>query len=126
MIPLLLDEGLPRGAAQALRERGWDAVHVWDLGMQGASDEDLLERAAREGRVVVTLDSDFPRLLALERLPTPSVVFLRLQGLGTSRAVQLLTSMLPELVPALKAGAVAVHDGARVRVRTLPIQGDEK
>jgi hypothetical protein len=49
VIGLLLDAGLPRGAAADLTADGWDVQHVTDLGLGGA-----------RGRAVVTLDHDFP------------------------------------------------------------------
>lgn len=35
---LLLDENISRQVAQALRERGYDVVHVFELGLQGSAD----------------------------------------------------------------------------------------
>ena len=61
---LLLDQGLPRSAADALREVGIDAVHVGDIDMAAALDEQIIARAHAEGRVVVTLDADFHAILA--------------------------------------------------------------
>ena len=60
MIGLLLDAGLPRGAAADLSAHGWDVQHVTDVGLGAARDEDILATAEREGRAVITLDHDFP------------------------------------------------------------------
>jgi predicted nuclease of predicted toxin-antitoxin system len=43
---LLLDEGLPRSAAQILRESGIDAVHAGESGLATASDVDILAFAS--------------------------------------------------------------------------------
>ena len=52
---LLLDEMFPSDAARQLQERfGHDAVHVDDLGLRGADDEQVAEEARSEGRAVVT------------------------------------------------------------------------
>lgn len=69
---LLLDQGLPRSAGVILRQRGWDAVHVGDVGM--AADVEILGYAKQETRVVVTLDADFHALLAVNAASAPSVV----------------------------------------------------
>jgi len=52
VIRVILDQGLPRGAARLLREEGQDAVHVGDLGLAAAPDEVILERAGTEDRAV--------------------------------------------------------------------------
>jgi len=44
---LLLDQGLPARAAGTLRDEGWDAVHVREIGMHEAEDTDILARAAK-------------------------------------------------------------------------------
>jgi predicted nuclease of predicted toxin-antitoxin system len=74
---LLLDQGLPRSAAGLLRGRGLDAVHAAEAGLSTAPDALILERAAAEGRVVVTLDADFHRLLAASEAVLRSVIRIR-------------------------------------------------
>ena len=52
---LLLDEMVPSDAARQLQESfGHDAVHVDDLGLRGADDQQVAEVARLEGRAVVT------------------------------------------------------------------------
>jgi predicted nuclease of predicted toxin-antitoxin system len=57
---ILLDQGLPATAVMILRVDGWDAVHTREIGIHEASDLEILAYAARESRVVITLDRDFP------------------------------------------------------------------
>ena len=42
---ILLDQGLAPRAATILRQHGWDAVHVSEIGMAQAEDIQILERA---------------------------------------------------------------------------------
>lgn len=44
----LLDQGLPLRAADLLRSRGEDAIHVSEIGMAKTSDELILDLAAKE------------------------------------------------------------------------------
>ena len=55
---LLLDQGLPRSSAASLKQAGWDAIHVSEIGMSRADDVDILQRARAEARICVTLDAD--------------------------------------------------------------------
>jgi len=122
MLPLLLDEGLPRSAADRLRQLGWDAVHVVDLDLSGAADDVLLSLSAKDARVVVSLDSDFPRLLALSSGTAPSVLLLRLQGLDTAKTVDLILRCVELTESHLRSGAVVVHARGELRVRSLPLR----
>lgn len=73
-ISLYLDENLfPKIAAQ-LRQKGIDIVTVRDLGQAGDTDIHHLTRAIEMGRVVVTSDTDFLRLVA-EGMNHTGIVF---------------------------------------------------
>ncbi len=56
---LLLDQGLPRTAAELLNRAGIDTTHVGEIGYAAAEDDMILQLGRNEGYVIVTLDSDF-------------------------------------------------------------------
>lgn len=87
MIKMLLDEGLPRTAANLLRERGWDVQHVSERGISTAEDAAIIAIARQEQRMVVTLDADFHALVAVSGATGPSVLRIRMEG---QKADQLL------------------------------------
>jgi len=47
-----------------LQQQGWDVIRVSQVLPMGASDDEILEFARREDRVVITQDLDFSALLA--------------------------------------------------------------
>jgi predicted nuclease of predicted toxin-antitoxin system len=89
--------------------------------MSDATDETIFDRAAAEGRCIISADSDFGALLALREANRPSVVLLRGEGMRRPHhQLMVLLTNLPSIAASLEAGAVAVFERSRVRVRTLP------
>ena len=118
----LVDNALSPKVSVALAQAGHDAVHVRDYRMQAAPDEEILERAAREARIVVTADSDFATLMALEGGKEPSVILMREPSIvRVDEYVNVLLANLPALESSLERGCIVVFKAGRVRVRRLPI-----
>jgi predicted nuclease of predicted toxin-antitoxin system len=118
---LVLDQGLPRSATAILRNFGYDAIHVGDVGMARAADSEILAFAREAEAVVVTLDADFHSLLARDSATRPSVVRLRIEGLRAERLAALVHAVVASCREALVAGAAVTADGQSARVRRLPI-----
>jgi predicted nuclease of predicted toxin-antitoxin system len=119
-VKLLLDHGLPRTAAEALGRVGFDAVHTGAIGLAKASDGDILERARREGEIVVTLDADFHALLALSNAAAPAVS-IRIEGLQGPEIAALVSRVVAVCEADLLAGAMVTVDSHRIWVRRLPL-----
>ena len=118
---LLLDMGLSPQTGAFLRARGHDAVHLREEQLHTLPDRLIVEKALAEGRVVVTFDLDFSRILALQQFARPSVVLFRLQSFTTDQVNQRLTDVLEAHAAELQEGAIVVVDPDRTRTRRLPI-----
>jgi len=55
---LLADENIPRTVIVTLRGKGYDTVSVYEL-RPGMRDEDVVELAVKERRIIITFDKDF-------------------------------------------------------------------
>lgn len=121
----LADENYPLDAVRRLREAGHDvAAIVRDS--SGASDEEILERAAREGRVILTFDRDYGRLLyeesPQESLVPVGIVYFRFDPSPPEEPADYLLALLEQ--PGFSvAGKLTVVERDRVRQRPLPEAG---
>lgn len=79
----LIDAQLPPALCGWLRERGHQAVHVFEIGMVAASDIEIAARAEADGAVLVSKDEDFVTLRLPDRF---AFVWLRC-GNATNRAL---------------------------------------
>ena len=109
MRPVLLDQGLPARAAVTLREGGWNALHVREIGMRDSSDDDILERAARESRVLIALDADFHHILTQTSAMRSSVVLIRQHRLRAAEVAPLVASICEEYDAVLSEGCVLLR-----------------
>lgn len=101
--------------------RGHDAVHAASVGLARASDVEILEVARREGRIVVTADLDYPRLLALERVDGPGIILFRGGSYSDLEMLELLNRVLAKAEELDLGRSITVADRQRIRRRRLPI-----
>ncbi|MDO8594735.1 MAG: DUF5615 family PIN-like protein [bacterium] len=92
---LLLDENIGKRVVAALRERGYDATSVLE-DAPGSTDTDVLRRARKEKRLLVTLDKDFGALIFRDSESYVGVLFLRLQNEKPENMIFVLQNILDE------------------------------
>ena len=122
MTRLLLDQGLPRSAVRHLEERGFDVSHVADIGHSRASDAEITALALDQGCTIVTLDSDFHRLLAISGASAPSVIRIRREGLRGPDVAALINQVLGQLGDQIERGAMVTVTDRTVRLHGLPLR----
>ena len=73
----LADVGVSMRTVRALREKGYDSVHLSDAGLQRLPDKEIIEKARREDRIILTFDLVFGDLLASGVSDSPRVIIPR-------------------------------------------------
>ena len=95
MSRILSDENIPPALIQALRTANHDVLSIHDLGLQGASDDDVLKAANKDARILLTADKDFGLILELGPLAgRGKVILLRYQILDWHKIASELTTTL--------------------------------
>lgn len=117
----LADMGVAVSTVRALADAGHDAVHLSGLGLQRLPDDQILDRARAERRIVLTFDLDFADLLALGVYASPSVVIFRLRNETPASLAPKLAQVIAERATELERGALIIVEEARYRMRHLPL-----
>ena len=117
----LVDMALSPDLAEWLRAEGHDAIHANELAMNRSPDSEILQSAAREGRVVITADLDFPRLLAELGSTGPGLILLRGGNYSEAESQDCVRRVLMSCASAELPRIVVVVDSERIRRRWLPI-----
>lgn len=118
----LVDANLSPRLADLLRAAGHDATHVRSLGLQDADDEVIFVRAASDGAVLVSEDTDFAALLARRGAVVPSLVLLRsADPLTPEDQARLVLAEIALVSEELAEGAILVLGRGRPRLRPLPL-----
>ena len=118
---LVLDQGVPNDTAPLLRSLGYDCTHVTEIGMSKAADEEIVAFALERSAVVVTLDADFHAILAVSGAQGPSVIRMRLQGMGAVEVVDVVRRVLASFEVELERGALITVKALKTTCHRLPI-----
>jgi predicted nuclease of predicted toxin-antitoxin system len=104
-----------------MRERGYECVHVGEVGMSTAADEEILAYAFARRSTVVTLDADFHAILAVSGAVGPSVIRFRMQGLRATALADCLLLLLDRFAGELEAGSLLTVKAQKTTCHMLPI-----
>ena len=112
---------LPR-TVSFLNDLGHDAITAKDVMPARSPDTDIVAKAIDDGRVIVTMDSDIPRLIAASGRTEPSAILIRISNPPVEAVNRALAANLPEVYEDLLIGAIVTIDSVRYRTRRLPVQ----
>jgi hypothetical protein len=112
----LTDEDFDNDITRALFERllGLDLVRAQDVGLRGAADPEILERAAREGRILLTHDASTMKPYAYSRVASGQPM----PGVFVVSQVKPLRVIIEHLVLLAECSLDGEWDG---RVRHVPL-----
>ncbi len=118
----LLDMPVSSLLLKVLHAYGHQGIHANQIGKDRAPDTELLNFARREGRIIVTADLDFPRLLALSLADGPGIILFRGGNYSDIEMCDLLEAVLTRVSAEVLQSSICVVDKKRVRITRLPLQ----
>src|SRR3989304_4951223 len=92
----LVDQDIYKITIDHLREWGHDLLTAKEIGLQQASDEDLLKRAQAENRLLLTRDKGFGGLVFLNEALATGVILLRMTPVSAEEVHHELHRLLDE------------------------------
>lgn len=114
----LANENLPGDAVEAVRQLGHDVAWI-RMDAPGSNDRDILKRAVRERRTLLTFDKDFGDLAFQSGLPADcGIVLFRLQASSSTQLAKLVVTALQSRTD--WTGQFAVVEVGRIRMTPLP------
>jgi predicted nuclease of predicted toxin-antitoxin system len=115
----LIDRCAGRLLANWLRKQGHDVVESRELGPD-PGDRALLEWAAAETRILVTIDTDFGELIYLENIPHAGLI--RLPDVPAHERQLIIQDLLTRHEAELRNAAIITVRGGRIRISKGPNQ----
>jgi predicted nuclease of predicted toxin-antitoxin system len=112
-LKFLIDRCAGRRLAEWLTECGHDTKTAWADGLADPGDRALLQAAAGEGRILVTIDSDFGTLVHLFGMTHAGII--RLPDVPVSIRIALMQDLLARHGQDLPGSIVTVR-GGRIRI----------
>lgn len=101
---------------EGLREAGHDALWAGDWNPD-PGDQEILDRAHEQARVLVTLDKDFGEIAIVKGRPHSGIV--RLAGLALNIQLHALLRIAANFEGVLARGGIVTVEPGRVRVRSI-------
>lgn len=116
---LLLDENVAESTVRLCRDLGYDVRYVKEEGWHGREDEELLQVAIAEGRVVLSFDKDFANLLKFPQEMHHGVIVIAMRDQRPKRVNERLSRLLPRFATLDLTGKLVIVRDGDVRVREI-------
>ena len=110
---LLFDACVSSSASRELKSKGHDTIWAGDW-TENPSDDEILERAHREGRVLITLDKDFGELAIVHGKPHSGII--RLVNLSSRQQAEACLRVIELHRDELTSGAIITVEPNRIRI----------
>ncbi len=121
-IRFLLDQNLRVQTKEFLRKLGYDAVDKRNLGLEQATDQEIMDVASQQDRIVITYNSDFADIREFPPGDYPGVIRLRIHPQTDEMLYPRLEELLRRVGAEKLRGALVVLDNVKARLRRRGVE----
>jgi len=115
LLRFLVDESTGINVSEKLKQMGFDSVSVIEI-MRGAEDIDVIKRAKKTNRIIVTNDKDFGWLATIYK--PPGLILLRLKKETIERKIGVIHNIINKH-PNSIYGSIIIATEKKIRIRSL-------
>jgi predicted nuclease of predicted toxin-antitoxin system len=102
-VKFIVDAQLPPALARHLRESGYNAYAVREVGLRDAKDSEIWRYAAQEQAVIITKDEDFAER-SLYSQDQPMIVWLRVGNTSNQALLKWFMPLWPAIMRRIDLG----------------------
>ncbi|MGJ3251134.1 MAG: DUF5615 family PIN-like protein [Elainellaceae cyanobacterium] len=113
-----IDENLPLEAVEMLQQADYDAIAIYDQGLNGESDQILSQVCQQENRILVTFDLDFADIRRYPPAQYPGIIVLRLPQQDKPYVLLVFQKLIPKLTLEPLENHLWIVEENRLRIRS--------
>jgi predicted nuclease of predicted toxin-antitoxin system len=114
----LIDENLPFGIVNHLKSLKYDTLDIANSKLRGSADKVLWNKAAKEKRIIITRDLDYP-ILGLRPAPTGLILLRMPSHFKASQITKLFVKSIQKINSSDLKDKVVVISPGRIRIGPL-------
>ena len=114
---IIANENIFEPIIEWLRANGHEVISIREVGLSGASDDEIYEKAVKQKLVILTMDKDFSRMLRFPPEQCGGIIVVKIYRLSVNETTKFFSRYFKELDEEKIAGKLVIitQDGIRVR-----------
>jgi predicted nuclease of predicted toxin-antitoxin system len=117
---IFTDEDVYFNTVKFLRKKNFNIKTIYEVGLTGITDRELIKEANKRKSVLLTRDKGFGELVYFNKMETHGVILLRITPKTIVMVHKQLLNLLRNLPPDRLQNSVSIIEPAGYRIRKLP------
>lgn len=121
---ILANENVFEPIIEWLRANNCEVISIREIGLSGASDAEIYEKAVKEKLTILTMDKDFSSVIRFPPERCGGIIVVKIYRLRVNRTTELFAQHFKKLDKTNIAGKLVIitQEGVRIRTSAYGIQ----